>query len=248
MAVAVDSPPLGESARTAGIDTSAMLWSTIGDTLTQAVGIAISPIPLVLVILMLVSARGRTNGPAFLTGWALGAAVVTGLAVALADAAGADDGGAGSDGVLVGQLLFGLAFWGLAARQWRSRPGPGEPPPTPKLFAAVDQMRAGKAFALGLAACVANPKNLPLAISAGATLAQSGVSSGQAIVGVVVFVVVASASVATPVVVALVLGDRSEAILTSWKTWLIANNATVMTVLFAVLGAKMIGTGLGVFG
>jgi hypothetical protein len=52
--------------------------------------------------------------------------------------------------------------------------------------------------------------------------------------------------VAAPVVVYFALGDRADAMLASWKTWLIANNATVMMVLFAVLGAKMIGTGLGV--
>lgn len=225
-----------------------MLWTAIGETLAQAVGIAISPIPIVLVILMLVSARAKVNGPAFLVGWALGAAVVTGVAVALADTAGADEGGAGEDGVLIGQLVLGLLFWGLAFKQWRSRPAPGEQPRTPKLFAAVDQMAAGKAFAVGLAACVANPKNLPLAASAGATMAQVGLSSGQAVVAVVVFVVVASITVGTPVVLYFVLGDRSAAILSSWKTWLIANNATVMTVLFAVLGAKMLGTGLGVLG
>jgi hypothetical protein len=225
-----------------------MLWTAIGDVLSQAVGIAISPIPIVLVILMLVSTRARVNGPAFLVGWAIGAAVVTGSATALADVAGADDGGGGTDGVLVGQLLLGVLFMGLAVKQWRSRPEPGATPATPKLFAAVDQMGVGKAFGLGLAACVANPKNLPLAISAGAAIAQRGLSAGQAGAAVAVFVVIASATVATPVVVYFALGERSAAVLSSWKAWLIANNATVMTVLFAVLGAKMLGTGLGVFG
>jgi hypothetical protein len=32
------------------------------------------------------------------------------------------------------------------------------------------------------------------------------------------------------------------------KDWLIANNATVMTVLFAVLGAKVLGDGIAVVG
>ena len=59
------------------------------------------------------------------------------------------------------------------------------------------------------------------------------------------FVVVASVTVAAPVVVYLALGDRSADVLASWKTWLVANTATVMMVLFVVLGAKMVGDGLG---
>lgn len=224
-----------------------MLWTALGDALPQAFGIAISPIPVVLVILMLVSSRAKVNGPLFLAGWMLGAALVTGLGYVLADAAEADQGGAGSDGVAIGQLLFGLLFLVLAARQWRSRPAAGEEPPTPKLFAAVDTMGPLKVCGLAFVACAVNPKNLPLAASGGATLAGAGLSTGQAIVAELIFVLIASASIIAPVVVYLALGDRSAEVLSGWKTWLVANNSTVMTVLFAVLGAKMLGAGLGLF-
>jgi hypothetical protein len=61
-------------------------------------------------------------------------------------------------------------------------------------------------------------------------------------------VLVSSVSVAAPVIVYFAMGDRAPAILATWKTWLTANNATVMMVLFVVLGAKMLGAGLGVLG
>jgi hypothetical protein len=38
--------------------------------------VALSPLPIIAVILMLVSVRARLNGPAFLVGWLLGLAVV----------------------------------------------------------------------------------------------------------------------------------------------------------------------------
>ena len=41
----------------------------IGDFLPAAIGVAISPIPIIAVILMLLTPRARTNGPAFLVGW-----------------------------------------------------------------------------------------------------------------------------------------------------------------------------------
>lgn len=223
-----------------------MIWTALGDSLSLAMGIAISPLPVVLVILMLVSARARVNGPAFLGGWILGVTAVTSLAFVLADSADASTDSGASDGVNVAQVIFGLLFLILAVRQWRGRPRPGVEPTTPKLFDAVDGMNGGKAFGFGVVACVANPKNLPLSLAAGAGMAQVGVTGSDAIWTILCFVVFASASVALPVIVYFALGERADAILSAWKTWLIANNATVMMVLFAVLGAKMLGTGLGV--
>jgi threonine/homoserine/homoserine lactone efflux protein len=223
-----------------------MIWNAFGGALPAAVGIAISPIPIVLVILMLVSVKARTNGPAFLVGWVLGVGVVTTLAFTLADSANASTDSGASDSVNVTQLLLGVLFLFLALRQWKGRPRPGEEPEPPKLFAAVDGMGTGKALGLGFVAAAANPKNLPLAISAGASMAQIGATGGDAVGAILLFVLVASSSVAAPVIVYFFLGDRADAILAGWKTWLVANNATVMMVLFVVLGAKMLGTGLGV--
>ena len=43
-----------------------------GDFLPSAVGVAISPLPIVAVVLMLVTPRGRVDGPVFLVGWLVG--------------------------------------------------------------------------------------------------------------------------------------------------------------------------------
>ena len=61
-----------------------------------------------------------------------------------------------------------------------------------------------------------------------------------------VFVVIASLTVGLPVVVNLLLGARAERTLTETKEWLITNNATVMSVLFVVLGAKVLGDGISI--
>ena len=44
----------------------------------------------------------------------------------------------------------------------------------------------------------------------------------------------------------LILGDRAEGGLETMKEWLVANNNVVMTVLFVVLGAKVLGAGIAV--
>jgi hypothetical protein len=224
-----------------------MIWSALGDVLPEAFGIAISPLPIVLVILMLVSARARVTGPSFFAGWVLGVTVVVGIGFLLAEGADAATDADASDGVLVGKVLFGLFFLAMAVKQWRGRPQPGDQPTTPKLFATVDTLGAGKAVGLGFVFCVANPKNLPLALSAGAGIARAGVTGTDGLITILLFAMVAAASVAAPVIVYFAFGDRSDAILQSWKVWLITNNSTVMVVLFSVLGAKLLGDGLGLF-
>ena len=224
------------------------MGTAIGSALTQAVGVAISPLPVVLVILMLVSKRARVNGPAFVAGWVVATLGVSAVAFALADAADAGTpNSGGAEGVNGLQVVLGLAFLALAVRQFRSRPAAGEAPTTPKLFDAVDSMGGAKAFLLGAAGCAANPKNLPLAISAGTTVAVTGAAGGTAAVALVAFVLVASATVIMPVVVYFALGERSVRLLDGWKAWLVANNATIMTVLFTVLGANLLADGLALF-
>jgi threonine/homoserine/homoserine lactone efflux protein len=221
-----------------------MLWSAVGEALPQAIGIAISPIPVVLLILVLVSAQARRSGLAFVIGWTLGVVIVAAAAFALSDGADvAGDAGAADGGSAV-QVVLGLLFAALAVRQWRQRPRPGVETSPPKIFGAMDTMPVGKVFGLAFAAAAANPKNLPLAISGGLTIAQAGVSAGQGLTAVVIFGLVSSATVLLPVLAVLLLGDRTRQPLDDLKTWLLVNNSTIMIVLFTVLAAKMLGSGL----
>jgi hypothetical protein len=224
-----------------------MFWSAFGDVLPQAVGIALSPVPIALVILVLISARARTNGPAFALGWFLAVTFAVGLLTALGHAADADTDTSASDGVNLVQVLLGLLLLGLAARSWRKRPRAGETPPPPKLFGAADSMSLPAAFGVGALFAVVNPKNLPLEISAAGRIAQAGLSGAESAALVILFALLASATVLVPVVAYLVLGERARSPLAATKDWLLANNATIMTVLFLVLGAKVLGQGLALF-
>jgi hypothetical protein len=90
----------------------------------------------------------------------------------------------------------------------------------------------------------ANPKNLALTLGAGGSLAQAGVSGGEAAVGLIVFVVFASLTIAVPVVFSLVGGERAAHVLDGWRVWLAANNTAVMAVLFVVFGTVLFSQGL----
>ena len=59
------------------------MGEAIGEVLPVAVGVAVSPVPIIAVILMLVTARARVNGPAFIVGWLLGLAAVGAIVMAV---------------------------------------------------------------------------------------------------------------------------------------------------------------------
>ena len=113
-------------------------------------------------------------------------------------------------------------------------------------MSAIDDFTAVKSFGIAVLLSAVNPKNLGLTIAAGASIGAAGLSTGDEIIVVVVFVVIASLTVAAPVILNLVLGSKAQHTLTEMKEWLIDNNATVMAVLFVVLGAKVLGEGISI--
>ncbi len=214
----------------------------IGQILGNAVGVAISPVPVIALILMLFSRAATRNSLSFLAGWLLG---LTGVGlVVLAIGSGSSSGPSDASGVI--KILIGILFLALAAKQFKSRPRPGVEAEMPAWMASIDGMTAVKAFGLGLLLTVPNPKNLGLTIAAASSIAAAGLSGSEEVATLIVFVLIASLTIIVPVVAYLIAGEQAEPVLNVMKHWLIDNNATVMTVLFAVLGAKVLGDGISI--
>jgi len=222
------------------------LGQAIGEILAPAVGVALSPMPVVAVILMLFTPRARQTGPAFAAGWVLGLIVVVGIVLLLADPADlADSENNPSTASAVIHLVLGLALVFLAVRQWQGRPKEGEEPEMPKWMQSIDKITPAVAFGFGALMSGVNPKNLIFDIAAGTSIAQAGLSTGSEIVAMFVFVVLASVTVAGVVIWYLIAGKSAEAKLTELKGWLTRNNATVMAVLLLVIGVSQVGKGIG---
>lgn len=218
------------------------MGDAIGQMLPSAVGVAISPAPLIAVILMLATPRGRVNGIAFAAGWTLALAAATALLVLLgsgADASGGDDAPAAWTSWL--KLALGVLFALLAVKQFTSRPRGGHEAQTPGWMKAIDHFTAGKSAGLAAALAIANPKNLVLVIGGAVAIAGSTAGTGGKTVAVVLMVVIASLCTTVPLAVYLLGGKRPAKILNGWKAWMSLHNAAIMTTVLAVLGAKYIG-------
>ena len=104
------------------------MGAAIGQSLPVAVGVLVSPLPIVAVVLMLVGERARANAPAFVVGWFLAVLAVVGVVALLAGSAPPDaDGPAAWTSWL--KIVLGALLLLLSVRQWRGRPRGGAEPP-----------------------------------------------------------------------------------------------------------------------
>ena len=117
----------------------------------------------------------------------------------------------------------------------------------PAWMSMIDAFTPAKALGFGFLLSALNPKNLTLAAAAGIVVDDAVAAGGSAPALIIVFTIIASLSIAVPVLYTLVGGEGAKRTLEGWRTWLAANNAAVMAVLFVVIGAKLVGTGLDAF-
>jgi Sap, sulfolipid-1-addressing protein len=222
------------------------MGAAIGSMLGFAAGVAVSPLPIVAIILLLATPHGRLTGPLFAVGWVVGLGVLGGVVLLLADPANAstNTGPATWTGWL--KLGLGLALLAFAVRQWRQRPqGDAEPTP-PKWLASIDTLAPVRSLGLGALLATLNPKNGLLTIGAAASIAATGASGTDQAVALVVFVLIGSIGVLAPVAVYFLAGDTAVHTLGSWRHWFIANNSAIMAVLFFVIGFKLVGDGIAI--
>jgi len=218
----------------------------IGDLLPLAVAVAISPLPIIAAILMLFSARARSNGLGFLLGWTVGILVV---AVVFTLLSGLIPGSSGGSQPVVGvvKIVLGVLLLFVAFRQWRGRPRDGATAATPKWMSAIDSITPVKAIGLGLLLSAANPKNLMMGISAGVTIGTAKLSVGGVVLAIAIFVVISILTIAIPVLAYVVAPNAVKPVLQRMRGWLVENNAVVMAVLLVVIGVASIGKGIAAF-
>ncbi len=216
----------------------------LGELLPLAVAIAISPIPIITVILMLFTPQARTASLAFLGGWLAGILGVAVVALIVVGTAGAGTTSTPSAPVSWIKVLLGLVLVGLAVREWRHRTPSGVAAPRPKWMATPDQLIPREASVLGVGLAALNPKNLPIGLAAGVAIAQGGLSIVDDIWVLLLFTVVAGSTVLVPVAAYEAASGSMRPRLERLREWLEANNATVMSVLLLVIGTVLIGRGL----
>lgn len=209
------------------------------EILVLALGIALSPFPVVPAILLLFTARPRPTSLAFLGGWLAGVGGATVVAVLVAGRLELP--GASPTWLSWARAVLGAGLVVVGVRRWLSRGDVTEPP---AWIRTLQDATPATATRLALVLSVANPKVVLLAVAAGLDIAAADVGAAGVVGGVVLFTVVASLGVAVPVLGYAVRGDAFLPPLERAKDWLLRNTAAVMAVVLVLLGLLLLKNGV----
>ncbi|MBO1419619.1 GAP family protein, partial [Streptomyces sp. FH025] len=193
------------------------MGEAIGPMLASAVAVAFSPLPLIALLLILASPRGRTNGLAFTAGWLLGLAAVVAAVVTAGCALNPDTAPPTWASWL--KLALGTLLLVLAAKQWRERPRPGHVTAPPTWLLAIDRLSAARSAGLAALLVAAHPKTLLPAVGGAASIAAAPAGDGAKAVAAALLVVLGSLGTLLPLAVHRFGGDRSIRTLGEWRAW-----------------------------
>jgi threonine/homoserine/homoserine lactone efflux protein len=217
----------------------------LGEILPFAIVVTISPVNIIAAILLLFSKRPLVNAANYLVGFVVGVAAFLSLVTVLAGLLNLSAGSDRARWASVLLLVLGLLLLVAGIQKLRHRPGPDDDVQKPKWMDGIEDFSSAKSLLVGIAVGFFNPKNIAVGVAAAITIASAQLSVGDQVILIAMYVVIASLGVAAPIIVVLVLGDRSTAVLDSWRSWLNRNNAAVMAVIYLVFGVVLIGKGIG---
>lgn len=218
------------------------MGGAIGNLLTLALGIAISPIPIVAGIRALMSPYARATSLSVLGGWLAGTVITLVVFTLLSSILPERDPDQTRQIAGVIKIVVGAVVLLLAIRQIRSRPdgGEGRMPPWTSLTPLIG-------LRIGFFRSALHPTNLLFCLAAGTVLGTADLPVGETVVAGAVFTVIASSTVWLPTIVHLIAPQATARPLGEMRDWSLRNNAAARSLVLLILGVFLIGNGIGSF-
>ncbi|MCY1158302.1 MAG: hypothetical protein MOP51_1326 [Citricoccus sp.] len=215
------------------------MWPAIGHVLPLAVAVALSSVPIMAIVLILLSPNRVRSAVPFLIGWVLGlAAVVTGFTL-LAQTIPTPRHPQVALGIT--EIVIGAAIMTLAAITWRQAPPAAAREPSWRR--AVSSLGPWASFGF---ACALNlrPKAVLLAAATGLVIRADDVNIAQGAIVIGVYTIISATTVAGPVIATLMAPDKTKGWLLSAQHWLNENSPVVAVVVMLIIGVALIGNGI----
>ena len=212
----------------------------MGEWLVPAVGVALSPLPVLAMLLVLGGTRATVAGPAFWAAWTLGVALPTATFVLLAENL---DAVAGDSAVLAGaELTVGVLLLAVAVRL--SLPRGSGPSGVAPWLDALDRSGPSRAAGLAVILSALNPKNLALMLAAGVAIAQAEEQGGALTVTTVAFVAIAASTVSVLLAGFTAFPRHSARPLAALRSAVARNDRALGIVLGVLVGSFFVLDGL----
>ncbi|MGW9629521.1 GAP family protein [Agromyces sp. NPDC055520] len=220
------------------------MLQAIGLILPIALAVALSSVPIMTTIMILLSPKAASSAAPFLIGWVIGMALLVFVCTISAQAVPTPRSSRQPDvAVGIGEILIGATLIVIAIVSWRrARKNPIDAG-MPAWLGKVTSIGPWSAFGLGVALNI-RPKELLLAIAAGLAVRGAGLSLSEAAIVIIVYVVIGASTVAVPVIATLVDAKGMQPKLVSMKEWLDRNSHVVTSIIMLMVGVVIIGSGL----
>lgn len=215
----------------------------IGHILPIALAVAISSVPIMVTIYILLSSNRARAAVPFMIGWVIGIFLVITVCALVAQLVPTPRIGrrpetaVGAVEILVGVALIVLGFLTLRrARHATETSMPSFLDPKRKLG---PWQAFGVAIILNL-----RPKALLLAIAGGLTIRGDASSTTNALIAIIIYTVIGSSTVVVPIIATLVAPGKMEPRLTSARSWIAHNGEALTAVILIMIGVVIVGMGI----
>lgn len=215
----------------------------IGQVLPLALALALSSVPIASALTLLLRNPRRSAAGAFAVGYTAGMAGLVGLLASFLPVPLGGDVSLGVHGLL--EIALGVAVVVLGIVTARRPAGAGRlGAGLHRLTGALGGLGPVLALLLGITLDL-RPKSVLVAGTIGVVIAGATPTGGEVLVATTIATALGASTVIVPVVVGVVRRGRARAWLEAFDHWITRNGRTVTVVVLFVIGAVVIGNGLG---
>ena len=216
------------------------MLSDLTELIPLGLVIAFSPLSIIPGILVLHTPRPRPTSLAFLAGWILGIAVITGAFVGGSDVSndGLDTKPTWSPYV---RIVLGAALILFGIYRWIGRHRSAH---NPKWMTAMSSMGPGRAFLTAIVLTVANLKVFAMCAAAGVAIGTAALGRVGAWQAVLIFTALSASSVAIPILGYLFAGEQLDEPLERLKVWMERNHGALVAGILVFIGAALLYKGI----
>jgi hypothetical protein len=218
------------------------MGQALGSLIPIGVAAAVSTVPILVTILILLSDNRSRSALPYLIGWVVGTLFL--VTVGTIAASSLPQPRPRQPDTVVGalEILIGVAFVALgiiAIRRREKSPGGQEP----KWAHAVGAIGAGRAVGLGLGLNL-RPKGVLLCVAASLALHSANDGVEDTAILILVYTAIATSTVAVPIVATLLSPRRMEPRLIAARSWLDRNGPRVTATIMVMVGALIAVSGV----
>ena len=218
------------------------MGQALGSLLPLGVAAAVSTVPILVTILILLSENRNRSALAYLIGWVVGTLFL--VTVGTVAASSLPEPRPRQPDTIVGALEIllgvGMVSLGILAFRRRQERASGQ---EPKWAQAVGAFGAGRSLGLGLALNL-RPKSVLLCAAAGLALDSANDGVEVTAVLVLVYTVVATSTVAVPIIATLISPTRMEPRLVEARKRLDDNGRLVSGAMMVMIGLLLVAAGI----